>query len=444
MTDAAATKLLRRCGNSIRRLAGTTAGTFLLDCLSVVRQYRHGLSPSDGYPFETIKLLKPIPVDVEGKDYNPETITIAYTLVAPVKNEEAGIERFMRSIEAQLLQPAEAIIVDGGSTDRTVQVMRRVAKTSRVKFTIISIQSRSISTQRNLGAKKASTPVIVFADAGCVLDPRYAANLTGSLQSHPKADLAGGIFHATPEALKASFEFDWERLARWNSYLPAGKTMAVRREVFLAAGGFPEHLPYSGEDYLFDVTFRRSSRRWVIHKNAFVTWEIPATMASARKKYRSYGKGDGQNGLGDYIHYRQLREFTRTGSVSHDSLGRELFKGYLEGRKERAEIEIMKRKIAGVVIILADGLLTTSPKKKEKAACIASYIGKNIKVIYVADGRIRPSFPRYIDADLSMVELYTAGNFDQADIIKRYADLAGKISKVSIHSISESTFTKQR
>lgn len=410
----------------IRRFAGSRPGEFILDAVSFLRMYRRGFQHADGYPFETVKLLKPIRVTVEAKDYAPHGVP-PYTIVTPVKNEAGGIEVFLRSIEAQTVPPAEAIIVDGGSSDATVAIMKRFAKRSGVKFTILAVQSRSISQQRNLGVSRASTEIVVFADAGCVLDPRYGANLAGSLGAHPKAPLAGGIFFASPRTLAGRFEFRWDSLARWNRYLPAGKCMAVRRDAFLAMGGFAEHLPYSGEDYLFDVTIRRASRRWVINKNAFVTWEVPSTMKAARKKYRAYGRGDGQNGLGDFIHYAQVREYARSKLIVHDELGTELFKGYLEGRKERAQIEIERRKISGLVFVLAEGLLTTGPHRKEKLAAVKELTRRNMKVICIAQGQLSPALPRFVDADLSLVELYTGSSFPLKEIAKRYAALKNNI-----------------
>jgi glycosyltransferase involved in cell wall biosynthesis len=424
-------RIIRSLINRIRRLAGTRAGEFILDRVSCIRQLYHGTDPCGGYPFETIKLLKPIKVRLEAVTY-PQDKALPYTLITPVKNEEDGIEAFMRSIEQQTLIPAEAILVDGGSTDSTVAIMKRYAKKSNIRFTILAIKSRSISEQRNLGAKRAKTGVIVFADAGCVLDKNYGVNLSGSLAAHPRAGLAGGIFFATPRTLAPRFEFSWESLARWNTYLPAGKCMALRRDIFLKAGGFPEHLPYSGEDYLFDVTIRRFCREWVINQNAFVTWEIPSSMTAAKKKYRSYGKGDGQNGLGDYIHFRQMREFMRTKKVTHDELGTELFKGYLEGRKERAGIEIERRGIKAVVILFADGLLTSAPHRQEKISYIRELTGQNIKVIYVAQGKLRPARPRFVDADMSLVELYSEKSFSPEEITHRYASFKGKIFTCSL------------
>jgi hypothetical protein len=415
-----------------KRIAGTRLGSFLLDLRIYVKQLIRPFSSSDGYPFETMKILKPIPVRAEAHAYAPSKIKIHSTLVAPVKNEEEGIVRFMQSIEDQSYPPAEAIIVDGGSTDRTIAKMKQFAKASKVKFRIISIRSKSISQQRNLGAREANTEIIIFADAGCILDRDYCANMTGSLESFPDADLAGGIFYAADPKLEQFFVFRWNEMARWNQYLPAGKTMAVRKAQFLEAGGFPEHLPYAGEDYLFDVTFRQSSRRWIINRKAFVLWEIPTTWSDAVKKYHAYGKGDGQNGLGDYIHFRQMQSFRKTGTVSHDELGKALFEGYLEGRKERAAIEIEQRKIQGLVIVTADGLLTAGPNRRSKIRTVRKLTRNNFKVIYVASGKFRPAFPAFTSIDHSLAEFSTEETFSAEETAERYKGIMDRFSIIDL------------
>src|SRR3989442_230323 len=46
------------------------------------------------------------------------------SLVVPVKNEEASIRALLDSVLGQTIVPAEVLIVDGGSSDRTVEIVR--------------------------------------------------------------------------------------------------------------------------------------------------------------------------------------------------------------------------------------------------------------------------------------------------------------------------------
>ena len=49
------------------------------------------------------------------------------SLIATVLNEGDSIDGLLRSIAGQTLQPGEIVIVDGGSTDDTVAVIRSYA-----------------------------------------------------------------------------------------------------------------------------------------------------------------------------------------------------------------------------------------------------------------------------------------------------------------------------
>ena len=47
-------------------------------------------------------------------------------IISPVRNEAAHIERVVRSVAAQELPPARWIVVDDGSDDGTLEILRRL------------------------------------------------------------------------------------------------------------------------------------------------------------------------------------------------------------------------------------------------------------------------------------------------------------------------------
>ena len=50
-----------------------------------------------------------------------------YVIVTPIRDEEKLIEATIASVQAQTVQPAEWVIVDDGSTDRTGEIVDRYA-----------------------------------------------------------------------------------------------------------------------------------------------------------------------------------------------------------------------------------------------------------------------------------------------------------------------------
>ena len=51
----------------------------------------------------------------------------SYVVITPARNEEAHIERLIESVVAQTVRPRRYVIVSDGSTDRTDEIVQRLA-----------------------------------------------------------------------------------------------------------------------------------------------------------------------------------------------------------------------------------------------------------------------------------------------------------------------------
>lgn len=84
------------------------------------------------------------------------------SIIIPTKNEEAYLPRLLTSIKSQILQPAEIIIADNASTDKT----REIAKKFNCK--VVSGGDHP-GIGRNKGAAVAKYPLLLFLDADVLL-----------------------------------------------------------------------------------------------------------------------------------------------------------------------------------------------------------------------------------------------------------------------------------
>jgi len=94
-----------------------------------------------------------------------------FSVVIPTKNEEENIERLLKSISEQSIQPKEIIIADD-STDGTRVI---AAKYPDVRITQGTSDGR-IGKGRNLGAKHVTTDLIYFIDADTLLPENFFEN----------------------------------------------------------------------------------------------------------------------------------------------------------------------------------------------------------------------------------------------------------------------------
>ena len=128
-----------------------------------------------------------------------------YVIVTPIRDEEKFIEATMTSVQAQTVPPAEWVIVDDGSTDRTGEIIDRYAS----QFPWIRVVHRE-----NRGFRKSGGGVveafydgykalgcrdwdfIVKLDGDLSLQPTYFEKCFAHFESDPKLGIGGGdIYH---------------------------------------------------------------------------------------------------------------------------------------------------------------------------------------------------------------------------------------------------------
>lgn len=168
------------------------------------------------------------------------------TLITTVLNEEASIASFLESVRRQTKMPEEIIIVDGGSTDSTVD------KVKSLKFKIINRKGNR-SVGRNEAIKRSAGNIIAITDAGCVLDKDWLKNITAPFASS-KVDVVAGYYKAkadsvfkkslTPYVLIMPDKIDSD------NFFPATRSMAIKKSIWKKAGKFDEKFSHN-EDYVF-------------------------------------------------------------------------------------------------------------------------------------------------------------------------------------------------
>lgn len=87
-----------------------------------------------------------------------------FSIIIPCYNKASYIEQTVESVIAQNCQDWECIIIDDGSTDNSVEIIKKMAAMDRRIQTVFKINS-GVADTRNIGLLKASGKYILFLDA---------------------------------------------------------------------------------------------------------------------------------------------------------------------------------------------------------------------------------------------------------------------------------------
>jgi len=211
------------------------------------------------------------------------------SFVIPAYNEEKFIARTLRSIHEGVdgRWSYEIVVVDNGSSDRTVEVARAH------HANVIGVKGDTIAHLRNEGAAKSSGQVLVFLDADVVLTHAWEVNIGATLQrlkDHPR--LVTGSACGVPED-SSWLERNWfgpQQNGR-SAHINSGH-LVVNAAFFRELGGFDEELE-TGEDY--DLSMRALSAGGRLESNpalAVVHLGFPRTLRAFVQREAWHGRGD--------------------------------------------------------------------------------------------------------------------------------------------------------
>lgn len=211
------------------------------------------------------------------------------SLVSTVRDARPAVRQFLESVAAQTRLPDEIVVVDGGSTDGTLDVLR-----SWPGLTLLEEPGTNIAAGRNLAIRTAKHDVIAVSDADCLLDPAWLQRLVESIERG--ADVAMGLTRPLTtglfEACAAAVAVPEPQEIREDRFMPSSRSVAFRREAYEGAGGYPEWLDV-GEDMYLNHRWRERGIRMTLVPEAVVYWRIRPTLAATWRQYFRYAWGDG-------------------------------------------------------------------------------------------------------------------------------------------------------
>ena len=190
------------------------------------------------------------------------------SVVIPLYNKEAEIERALRSATEQSLAVGEIIVINDGSTDGSKEIVERfIAEHPDKNIRLINQANSGVSAARNRGIEEAKGEYIALLDGDDWWTTNYIAEVCRMMEYYPDADAYSTAFDivsngkrrgaATPttegyispaaEALKSRYPI-----------IPS--TATIRRNTLLECGGFPEGMRIGEDQWLWARMMLRGAK----------------------------------------------------------------------------------------------------------------------------------------------------------------------------------------
>ena len=210
------------------------------------------------------------------------------SVVIPLYNKEAEVERALRSVIEQSLAPREIIVVDDGSTDGSRAIVERIiAEHPEAGIRLITQPNGGVSAARNRGIAEAKGDYIALLDADDVWLTGYIAEVCRLMEYHPEADAYSTAFDivsgtqrvaAAVPTTEGYINIAEEALLRRYPIIPS--TATLRRETVLRAGGFPVGMRI-GEDQWLWVRMMQHGAKFCFSPMSLVRYSRTASNRSA-------------------------------------------------------------------------------------------------------------------------------------------------------------------
>lgn len=162
------------------------------------------------------------------------------SVIIPAFNEEKGIEKCLKTILDQTYKNTEVIVVDDGSDDNTLEIIKRR------KVILLKQPHLGPAKARNLGARLAKGEILVFIDADMAFDKKFIEDLV--------APVVSGVYKGTfsKEEWVSNWENVWARCWNYNNNILSSRRIpenypdegidfrAILKDEFLKVGGFDD------------------------------------------------------------------------------------------------------------------------------------------------------------------------------------------------------------
>ncbi len=211
-----------------------------------------------------------------------------FSVIIPLYNKVAYVKLAIDSVLNQTFPDYELIIVNDGSTDKSLEVVQKIKKSTPRQIIIIDQVNQGVSTARNNGIAAATYPYIAFLDADDWWDKSFLAEMRTLIEAYPDAAVYSCNYYKVKNSqnipaiigIEAGFKKGYINYFRTYSntfWMPVhSSNTVVKKKVFNEIGTFSDKLKFA-ED--FDLWIRIALKDKIVFLNKYLSFynqDLPA------------------------------------------------------------------------------------------------------------------------------------------------------------------------
>lgn len=230
-----------------------------------------------------------------------------FSIIVPLYNKAPYVKKALETIVAQTFRDFECIIVDDGSTDGSMDVVRDFVQNdgmSRLRLneplslndgrlTIISQPNTGVAAARNNGVAKSHGEYVCFLDADDWWEPNFLEEMDRLIKEYPDAGLyATNYVYYKPGKTHVALDLErgymnYPETYQHSDAMPVWTGAAcIPRKVFDEMGGFPAGIKL-GEDFLLWAKIALNYKLAFCEKAlAYYNNDVPASLRATRNLHK--------------------------------------------------------------------------------------------------------------------------------------------------------------
>lgn len=213
--------------------------------------------------------------------------TSDFSVVTTTFNDAEGIIGFLSNIIKQTVTPREIIITDGGSKDRTLDLIKEFSDSTTVPIRLYSPGRLNISQGFNYSIKHCKTEYVCICAVGNRYPDNFFERLLASFSDDTDLQLACANIDGDTNS-NFSKMYSEVLLPHRVISVSGNHGMMVKTSLFADIGFFYEKFYFAGEDEEFLQRVLNCGKRIKVLSDCFVHWMVPNSWKEYKTQIKRY------------------------------------------------------------------------------------------------------------------------------------------------------------